>query len=141
MNKFVALIVWVLLLTATAGTGVKATEITGAGSTFVYPILSKWSAAYTEAAGDNVSYQSIGSGGGIAKIKAGTVDFGASDMPLKPDELAKLGLGQFPVVIGGVVPVINIDGVEPDNSTSPDRCLLTSFSANFRNGMIRPSKL
>ena len=90
-----------------------ATEITGAGSTFIYPILSRWSAAYTQAAGDNVSYQSIGSGGGIAKIKAGAVDFGASDMPLKPDELAKLGLGQFPVVIGGVVPVINIDGVEP----------------------------
>ncbi len=112
MNKFVALLVWGLLLTAAASTGVKAAEITGAGSTFVYPILSTWSAAYNDKTGDTVSYQSIGSGGGITKIKAGTVDFGASDMPLKSDELARLGLGQFPLVIGGVVPVINIDGVK-----------------------------
>jgi phosphate transport system substrate-binding protein len=112
VNRFVALLVWGLLLTA-ASTGVKATEITGAGSTFVYPILSKWSAAYNGTTGDTVSYQSIGSGGGITKIKAGTVDFGASDMPMKSDELAKLGLGQFPLVIGGVVPVMNIDGIKP----------------------------
>ena len=112
MRRFAALLVWCLLLTL-ASTSVRATEITGAGSTFVYPILSKWSAAYQGGSGDTVSYQSIGSGAGIAKIKAGAVDFGASDMPLKSDELSKLGLGQFPLVIGGVVPVINIDGIKP----------------------------
>ena len=90
-----------------------ATEITGAGSTFVYPILSKWSAAYNQKTGDKLNYQSIGSGGGIAQIKAATVDFGASDMPMKPEVLQKLGMGQFPLVIGGVVPVVNIDGVKP----------------------------
>ncbi len=112
MTRFVAFVVWGLLLTVAASTGVRATEITGAGSTFVYPILSKWSAAYKDKTGDTVGYESIGSGAGIAKIKAGTVDFGASDMPLKSDELSKLALGQFPLVIGGVVPVINVDGIK-----------------------------
>lgn len=92
---------------ATAG------EITGAGSTFVYPILSKWSADYSAKGGDRINYQSIGSGGGIAQIKAGTVDFGASDKPLSPSDLAQSGLAQFPVVIGGVVPVVHIAGVRP----------------------------
>jgi len=90
-----------------------ATEVTGAGSTFVYPILSKWSAAYNQQTGVKVNYQSIGSGGGIAQIKAATVDFGASDMPMKVEDLASLGMGQFPSVIGGVVPVVHIDGVQP----------------------------
>lgn len=88
-----------------------ATDITGAGSTFVYPILSQWSADYSAATGVKVNYQSIGSGGGIAQIKAATVDFGASDKPLPPDELSQAGLAQFPIVIGGVVPVVNIEGV------------------------------
>lgn len=91
----------------------QAVEITGAGSTFVYPILSKWSSSYNEVSGNKVNYQSIGSGGGIAQIKAATVDFGASDMPMSADELKSKGMGQFPSVIGGVVPVINIDGVAP----------------------------
>lgn len=91
----------------------QAADITGAGSTFVYPILSKWSDSYNNQTGNKINYQSIGSGGGIAQIKAGTVDFGASDKPLAPEELAQAGLGQFPVVIGGVVPVINVEGVEP----------------------------
>ena len=90
-----------------------ATQITGAGSTFVYPVLSAWSADYSKSNGAKVNYQSIGSGGGIAQIKAGTVDFGASDKPLDPKELASAGLAQFPVVIGGVVPVVNIAGMEP----------------------------
>lgn len=90
-----------------------ATDITGAGSTFVYPILSKWSADYNQQTGDKLNYQSIGSGGGIAQIKAATVDFGASDMPMKPEDLKDLGMGQFPLVIGGVVPVVNIEGVKP----------------------------
>jgi phosphate transport system substrate-binding protein len=87
-----------------------AATITGAGSTFVYPILSKWSADYAMKTGVKVNYQSIGSGGGIAQIKAATVNFGASDMPLKPEDLAQAGLTQFPIVIGGVVPVVNIPG-------------------------------
>jgi phosphate transport system substrate-binding protein len=91
---------------------VQAAEITGAGSTFVYPILSKWSADYSAKAGIQVNYQSIGSGGGLVQIKAGTVDFGASDAPMKPAELHKFGVGQFPLVIGGIAPVVNIDGVQ-----------------------------
>jgi phosphate transport system substrate-binding protein len=89
----------------------QAAEITGAGSSFVYPVLSKWSAAYHQKTGNKVNYQSIGSGGGIAQIEAATVDFGASDKPLAADELRKFGLGQFPIVIGGIVPVINVPGV------------------------------
>jgi len=88
-----------------------AGEITGAGSTFVYPLLSQWSADYSTANGTKINYQSIGSGGGIAQIKAATVDFGATDKPLSSDELAQSGLAQFPVVIGGVVPVVNVEGV------------------------------
>ncbi len=88
-----------------------ATDITGAGSSFVYPVLSKWSAAYAEKTGDHINYQSIGSGGGIAQIKAGTVDFGASDKPLSAEDLSKFKLGQFPIVIGGIVPVIHVEGL------------------------------
>jgi phosphate transport system substrate-binding protein len=87
--------------------------VTGAGSTFVYPVLSAWAADYSKQAGIDINYQSIGSGGGIAQVKAGTVDFGASDKPLAPDELAQSDLAQFPIVIGGVVPVVNISGVVP----------------------------
>jgi phosphate transport system substrate-binding protein len=86
-------------------------NVTGAGSSFVYPLMTKWTASYRQATQTAVNYQSIGSGGGIAQIKAGTVDFGASDAPLKPEDLAKSGLGQFPIVIGGVVPVVNVPGV------------------------------
>src|SRR3954447_5407650 len=95
-----------LMLTGNA----EAAPITGAGSTFVFPILSKWASDYKKAGGDEVNYQSIGWGGGIPQIKRGTVVFGATDKPLAPDELAASGLAQFPVVIGGVVPVINIPG-------------------------------
>ncbi|MDG2516419.1 phosphate ABC transporter substrate-binding protein PstS [Lysobacter soli] len=90
-----------------------AAQITGAGATFIYPLISKWSDDYNKATGAKVNYQSIGSGGGIAQIKAGTVDFGSSDKPLPSDELAAAGLGQFPSAIGGVVPVVNIEGIEP----------------------------
>ena len=88
-----------------------AAEITGAGATFVYPILSKWSDEYHKSTGNKINYQSIGSGGGIAQIKAATVDFGSSDKPLSSEELAAAGLGQFPSVIGGVVPVVNVEGI------------------------------
>ena len=90
-----------------------ATDVTGSGSSFVYPILSKWSQAYSEHSDNRINYQSIGSGGGIAQIKAATVDFGASDAPLSSDDLQKSGLGQFPTIIGGIVPVVNIEGIEP----------------------------
>ncbi|MGV8922578.1 MAG: phosphate ABC transporter substrate-binding protein PstS [Thermomonas sp.] len=90
-----------------------ATQITGAGASFVYPLMSKWSADYAQATGNKVNYQSIGSGGGIAQIKAGTVDFGSSDKPLPPEELTQDGLVQFPSTIGGVVPVINLPGIDP----------------------------
>ena len=98
-------------LTVACGTQA-ATDITGAGSSFVYPVLSKWSSAFSEKTGNKINYQSIGSGGGIAQIKAATVDFGASDKPLEAKDLTDAGLGQFPVVIGGIVPVVNIEGVQ-----------------------------
>ncbi len=88
-----------------------AADISGAGATFPYPVYSKWADAYKKETGIGLNYQSIGSGGGIKQIKAGTVTFGASDMPLKPDELAQAGLVQFPMVMGGVVPVVNLKGI------------------------------
>lgn len=97
-----------------AATGAQATDITGAGSSFVYPVLSKWSAAFAEKTGNQLNYQSIGSGAGIAQIKAGTIDFGATDAPLAGADLASHGLGQFPVVVGGIVPVVNLPGVGAD---------------------------
>ena len=89
-----------------------ATAIPGAGSSFEYPVLAKRSAAFTAKTNDKVNYQSIGSGGGIAQIKAATVDFGASDKPLDTKDLADAGLGQFPVVMGGIVPVVNVEGIK-----------------------------
>ncbi|PKV12340.1 phosphate ABC transporter substrate-binding protein PstS [Xanthomonas prunicola] len=97
---------------ATAGE-TKGAEISGAGASFIYPLVSKWSADYNAATGNKVNYQSIGSGGGIAQIKAGTVDFGSTDKPLDSTELQQAGLGQFPSAIGGVVPVVNLEGIAP----------------------------
>src|SRR5690348_9302413 len=90
-----------------------AADISGAGATFPYPVYAKWADAYKKETGIGLNYQSIGSGGGIKQIGAKTVDFGASDMPLKPEDLAKGGLMQFPTVIGGDVPVVNLHGVAP----------------------------
>jgi phosphate transport system substrate-binding protein len=90
-----------------------AAEITGAGATFPAPIYGKWAEAYQKATGNRMNYQSIGSSGGMRQIRAKTVDFGASDAPLKPEELTKDNLMQFPTVIGGVVPVVNVPGVKP----------------------------
>ncbi|WP_428667218.1 phosphate ABC transporter substrate-binding protein PstS [Reyranella sp.] len=89
-----------------------AQDITGAGSTFVYPVMAKWSAAYSSRGQGKVLYHPIGSGAGIAQIKSGALDFAASDAPLKPEELAHAGLEQFPLVIGGIVPVVNIAGIK-----------------------------
>jgi len=90
-----------------------AQDITGAGATFPAPLYAKWAEAYNKASGARINYQSVGSGAGLKQIRSKTVDFGASDMPLKDDELAKDGLVQFPTVIGGVVPVVNIKGINP----------------------------
>jgi phosphate transport system substrate-binding protein len=90
-----------------------AEDISGAGATFPYPIYAKWADAYKKETGVGLNYQSIGSGGGIKQIEARTVTFGATDAPLKGDELNKNGLVQFPMVMGGIVPVVNLDGVKP----------------------------
>ncbi|HYL72021.1 MAG TPA: substrate-binding domain-containing protein, partial [Candidatus Dormibacteraeota bacterium] len=106
-----------LLWTVTAAVALTGTapaaDISGAGATFPYPIYSKWADAYKQQTGVGLNYQSIGSGGGIKQIKAKTVTFGASDMPLKPEDLKESGLVQFPMIIGGVVPVVNVKGVQP----------------------------
>src|SRR5471032_3434541 len=91
-----------------------ATDISGAGSTFVYPIYAKWADAYKKETGNGLNYQSIGSGGGIKQIKAKTVTFGASDAPLTGKDLDESGLAQFPMVMGGIVPVVNLEGVTPE---------------------------
>ncbi len=96
-----------------ASTSAFAADITGAGSTFVFPILSKWADAYKKESGNGINYQSIGSGGGIKQIQAKTVTFGATDMPLKVEQLDKDGLVQWPMVMGAIVPVVNLEGVKP----------------------------
>jgi phosphate transport system substrate-binding protein len=104
---------WLAVGLAAIAFSAQAVDITGAGATFPYPIYAKWAEAYKVKTGVGMNYQSIGSGGGIAQIKAKTVDFGASDMPLKAEDLQAAGLVQFPAIIGGVVPVVNIDGMAP----------------------------
>src|SRR6201982_1173569 len=105
-------VLWALL-GAVAGTGAaQAADISGAGATFPYPIYSKWADAYKQQTGVGLNYQSIGSGGGIQQTKGKTATFGPSDMPIKPEELMEAGLVQFPMIIGGVVPVVNIKGVD-----------------------------
>src|SRR2546421_1292486 len=89
-----------------------ALDISGAGATFPYPIYAKWVDAYKKETGVGLNYQSIGSGGGIKQIQNRTVTFGASDMPLKPEEVKKMGLVQFPTGIGGDVPVVNLEGIK-----------------------------
>jgi phosphate transport system substrate-binding protein len=106
-------VVWALLGVVAGAAAVQAADISGAGATFPYPVYSKWADAYRQQTGIGLNYQSIGSGGGIKQIKAKTVTFGASDMPLKPDDLKEAGLVQFPMIIGGVVPVVNVKGVQP----------------------------
>jgi len=101
------------LLTAGSAWTADIKEISGAGATFPYPVYAKWAETYANTTGVKMNYQSIGSGGGIKQIKAKTVDFGASDAPLKPEELNESGLMQFPMVMGGVVPVVNIPGIKP----------------------------
>ncbi|WP_034348485.1 phosphate ABC transporter substrate-binding protein PstS [Noviherbaspirillum massiliense] len=112
MNRFLKSLAVTAAATMAFSSAIAA-DITGAGATFPYPIYAKWAEAYKKATGVGLNYQSIGSGGGIKQIKAKTVDFGASDMPLKAEELDADGLTQFPAIMGGVVPVINLAGVAP----------------------------
>lgn len=104
---------WLALSLIAVSLSAQSVEVTGAGASFPAPIYAKWADAYQKATGNKINYQSIGSGGGIKQITAKTVDFGASDMPLKPEVLDKGGLVQFPTVIGGVVPVVNLADVKP----------------------------
>ena len=113
------------LAAALSITTTQAADISGAGATFPYPIYAKWADAYKKETGNGLNYQSIGSGGGIKQIEASTVTFGATDKPLGQDELDKNGLIQFPMIIGGIVPVLNIEGIKPgelviDGSTLAD---------------------
>ena len=101
------------LMAAASISPAAAMDISGAGATFPYPIYAKWADTYRKETGNGLNYQSIGSGGGIKQIQNKTVTFGASDMPLTIDQLNKDGLIQFPTVIGGDVPVVNIEGIKP----------------------------
>jgi len=91
----------------------QAQNISGAGATFPYPVYSRWAQAYQQETGISINYQAIGSGGGIRQIKENTITFGATDSPLKPEDLEKAGLVQFPLIMGGVVPVVNVKGIQP----------------------------
>jgi phosphate transport system substrate-binding protein len=112
-------------------TSAMAADITGAGSSFVFPIVAKWAATYKGVSGNGLNYQSIGSGGGIAQIKAKTVTFGATDKPLASQELAAAGLTQFPVVIGGIVPVVNVPGVKAGGLTLDGPTLALIFQGKI----------
>jgi phosphate transport system substrate-binding protein len=109
-----------------------ATEISGAGATFPYPVYAKWAETYAKELGVKLNYQSIGSGGGIKQIQAKTVDFGASDAPLTAQELDKSGLMQFPTVMGGVVPVVNLKGLKPGQLKLPPEILADIYLGKIK---------
>jgi len=129
---------WVTLLCATviggsfAGQAI-ADDISGAGATFPYPIYAKWAEAYKKATNVGLNYQSIGSGGGIKQIKAATVTFGASDKPLTADELKEANLVQFPMIIGGVVPVVNVPGVKPGELVLDGATVASMYLGDIKN--------
>ena len=122
-SRFLERFALLLVVVGVASHSALAVDITGAGATFPYPIYAKWADAYRQRTGVGLNYQSIGSGGGIKQIVSKTVDFGASDAPLKLEQLEKDGLVQFPMVMGGVVPVVNIDGVAPGQMKLTGRLL------------------
>src|SRR5579862_6157795 len=111
----------------------QAADISGAGATFPYPIYAKWADAYKKESGNGLNYQSIGSGGGIKQISARTVTFGASDMPLKPEELDKIGVIQFPTVMGGVVPVVNLEGIKSGDITLDGATVAKIFMGEIKS--------
>ncbi|TPI33310.1 phosphate ABC transporter substrate-binding protein PstS [Mesorhizobium sp. B3-1-9] len=110
-----------------------AADISGAGATFPYPIYAKWADAYKKETGIGLNYQSIGSGGGIKQIKAKTVTFGASDAPLKGEDLDSTGLAQFPMVMGGIVPVVNLEGIKPGELVLDGPTLADIFAGKITN--------
>ena len=121
-----------------------ASEITGAGSSFIYPVFAKWAESYKAKTGNNLNYQSIGSGGGIKQIKAKTVDFGATDAPLSFEDLEAGGMVQFPAIIGGVVTVVNIEGIKPGQLKLSSDVLSDIFMGTITNwndkriGLLNP---
>jgi phosphate transport system substrate-binding protein len=120
------------LVVASLASPANAADISGAGATFPYPLYAKWADAYKKETGIGLNYQSIGSGGGIKQIQAKTVTFGATDAPLKGDELDKHGLVQFPMVMGGIVPVVNLDGVQPGGLTLDGPTLAKIFLGEIK---------
>ena len=118
---------------AIGATGARAADISGAGATFPYPIYAKWADAYKKETGIGMNYQSIGSGGGIKQIKAKTVTFGATDAPLTGKDLEKFGLAQFPAVMGGIVPVVNLDGIKPGELVIDGPTLAKIFLGEITN--------
>jgi len=126
MKKFL------VALLATVAVGVQAADITAAGATFPYPIYAKWAEDYKRASGIGLNYQSIGSSGGIRQIKARTVTFGATDAPLKGEDLAKDGLVQFPAIIGGTVPIVNLDGFKPGELRITGAVMADVFLGNIK---------
>ena len=142
MNKMLLALPAVALLTACGSqsgnqsgnaAGGSGPQITGAGSTFVYPALSAWATDYRNQTGTAVNYQSIGSGGGISQVEAGTVDFGATDQPLASDELAKNNLAQFPVIVGGIVAVVNIPGIDAGKLKLTGPILADIYQGKIKN--------
>jgi len=120
------------VIAAAAFVPAKAADISGAGATFPYPIYAKWADAYKKVTGNGLNYQSIGSGGGIKQITNKTVTFGASDAPLKGEELDKIGLAQFPAVMGGIVPVVNLAGIKPGELTIDGPTLAKIFLGEIK---------
>ena len=110
----------------------QAADISGAGATFPYPIYAKWADAYKKETGNGLNYQSIGSGGGIKQIKAKTVTFGASDAPLSGKDLDSIGLAQFPMVMGGIVPVVNLEGIKPGELVIDGTTLAKMFLGDIK---------
>ena len=131
MHKLLALTICLAALAVASPC--RAAETRGAGSTFVSPVLAKWIAAYKEETGNIVGYQSVGSGNGVNLIKKAAVDFGTSDIPLEPQELTSLGMVQFPLVIGGVVPVVNVDGIAPGQMRFTGPLLADIFLGKIKN--------
>jgi phosphate transport system substrate-binding protein len=120
------------VITVAALVPAKAADISGAGATFPYPIYAKWADAYKKLTGNGLNYQSIGSGGGIKQITNKTVTFGASDAPLKGEELDKIGLAQFPAVMGAIVPVVNLEGIKPGELTIDGPTLAKIFLGEIK---------
>lgn len=131
MKHWTALVAAVGFLAA-ASVPATAADISGAGATFPYPIYAKWADAYKKETGNGLNYQSIGSGGGIKQIKAKTVTFGASDAPLPGKELDEVGLAQFPMVMGGIVPVVNLEGIKPGDLTIDGPTLAKIFLGEIK---------